>query len=390
MRSLQAGYIPLVDAAPLIAAAEMGFAEAEGLDLSLTRAPSWSALRDMLSFGQVAAAHMLAPVPVATALGIGGFATPLLAVSTLSVNGNVVGVSRAMAARLAAAGHGFDFADASAAGVALVAAAEGRLRIGVPFPFSMHAELLYFWLSAVGLPAPQSVDIRTVPPQMMDKAMAAGEIDAFCVGEPWGTIAVEAGTAELLLPTSAIWAFAPEKTLTVREDWAADHDDTLGRLIRAVWRAGRWLGRAESRTVAAELLARKSYLDMPPHLIDRALAGQIVTSPRGERRATPNFLQFHDGAATFPWRSQAAWIGVQMAARLGLDRTDAARSAAAVFRTDLHRRHLAETGADLPGASTKVEGTLCAARAVASTSGNLHLPPDRFFDGKIFDPTGIV
>ncbi|HEX9859366.1 MAG TPA: ABC transporter substrate-binding protein, partial [Paracoccaceae bacterium] len=143
---LNAGYIPLLDAAPLIVARDLGFAEEERLALRLTPAPSWSTLRDMLVFGQIEAAHMLAPVPVAMALGLGGVATRVDAVQVLSVGGTVIGVSRALAARMRGAGHGFDFADAGSAGRALIAATGGRLRIGVPFPFSMQAELMYFWL----------------------------------------------------------------------------------------------------------------------------------------------------------------------------------------------------------------------------------------------------
>lgn len=180
--TLSVGYIPLIDAALLIVAQEMGFAAEEGLALDLKPAPSWSSVRDMLAFGRVDAAHMLSPVPVATALGLGGSGVQFAALSVLSMNGNV---------------------------------------IGVPFPFSMHAELLYYWLSALGLPAPQSVDIRTVPPPLMGAAIEAGEIDAFCVGEPWGSQAVEHGGGELLLPGCAIWSAAPEKVLAVRSDWAS-------------------------------------------------------------------------------------------------------------------------------------------------------------------------
>lgn len=150
-RRLSVGYIPLVDAAPVIVAQEMGFAAEEGLALDLLPAPSWSALRDMLVFGRVEAAQLLAPVPVAAALGLGGAGAPLSAISVLSVNGQVIGVSTELAARMRDAGHGFGFDDAREAGNALIASAHGRLRIGVPFPFSIHAELLYYWLSALGL-----------------------------------------------------------------------------------------------------------------------------------------------------------------------------------------------------------------------------------------------
>ncbi|WGW05636.1 CmpA/NrtA family ABC transporter substrate-binding protein [Tropicibacter oceani] len=384
--TLSVGFMPLVDAAPLIVAQDMGFAAEEGIALELRRAPSWSSLRDMLSFGQVDAAHMLSPVPIAAALGLGGAGAPLSAVSVLSVNGNVIGVSRALEQRLRDAGHGFDFADAGAAGRALIAVAGDRLRIGVPFPFSMHAELVVYWLSALGYAVPTRVDIRTMPPPLMAEAIAAGEIDAFCVGEPWGSKAVENGVGALLLPVSAIWAFSPEKVLAVRSDWAETEASLTGRLIRAVWRAGRWLADPDSRVLAAELLSRPEHLDLAPDILDRALSGRLVISSRGEERAVPGFVEFHKGAAGFPWRSQAEWIGRHMATRLGRDPEAAARAARSVFRSDLYRAALAGTAADLPGASSKVEGALMADSPVSSPRGSLILGRDQFFDGRVFEP----
>lgn len=383
---LPVGYMPLVDAAPLIVAQEMGFAVEEGIALDLQKAPSWSSLRDMLAFGRVDAAHMLSPVPVAMAMGLGGVASQISALSVLSVNGNVIGVSNRLADKMRAAGATIDFKDAAATGRALMEAAGAGLRIGVPFPFSMHAELLYYWLSSLGYSAPQGIDIRTVPPPLMAEALGAGEIDAFCVGEPWGSIAVEKELGELILPCSAIWEFAPEKVLAVRNDWAKAEPDLTARLIRAVWHAGKWLGDPQSRTTAAELLARPEYVDVPAEVIDRALTGRLVVSPRGEERQVDRFVEFHAGAASFPWRSQAAWIGQQLAARMGVDRDQAMQTAREVFRSDLYRRALSNVTADIPGASEKVEGGIDNRQAVASQEGKLFLGPDQFFDGRIFDP----
>ncbi|WP_428927165.1 CmpA/NrtA family ABC transporter substrate-binding protein [Marinibacterium sp. SX1] len=383
---LKAGFIPLVDAAPLVVARELGFAEEEGLDLRLDRAPSWSTLRDWVAMGQIDAAHMLSPVPVAAALGLGGIAVRLNALSVLSVNGNVIGVSNALADKMRAAGHRFDFEDPRAAGPALMAAVDGRLRIGVPFPFSMHAELLYYWLGAIGLPAPQGLDVRTIPPPLMAQAMARGEIDAFCVGEPWGSIAVENNIGTLLLPGRAIWARAPEKVLAVRETWADEQPDLAHRLVRALWTAGRWLGEPANQATASEILSRAEYLDISAELLERSLSGRMVISPQGDLRRCDDMIAFHAGAAGFPWRSQAAWIAERLAARTGLDRVQA-RAAAQVFRADIYRRALAPLHVDLPGASEKLEGAITVPTEVASASGTLILAPDPFFDGHIFDPS---
>lgn len=382
--SLPVAYMPLVDAAPLIIAQEMGFAEAEGIALDLLPAPSWSSLRDMLAFGRVDAAHLLSPVPVAMALGLGGVATPLSAVSVMSVNGDMIGVGRAIEDRLRAAGHDFDFADARKAAAVLAQVSDGPLVFGVPFPFSMHMELLRYWFEGTDL-RDREIEIRTVPPPLMVQALANGEVDAFCVGEPWGSVAVDKGAGALLLPGTAIWSAAPEKVLAVRTDWAETEPHLLGRLVRAVNKAGRWLSQPESQTSTAEILSRPMWLDLPPEVIDRALRGRFTISTRAEQRQVDGFLRFHEGAATFPWRSQAKWIAARLARANNLDPA-AAQQAGLVFRSDLYRQHMSGTESDLPGASEKLEGAIREATAVSSQKGMISLLPDTFFDGRIFDP----
>jgi len=380
-------FVPLVDAAPLVIAQEMGFAETEGIALDLIAAPSWSSVRDMLAFGRVDAAHLLSPVPVAMAMGLGGVRQPVSAVSVLSVNGNVICVSRALEGRLRHAGYGFDFADPYRAAAALAQAGGDRIVFGVPFPFSMHLELLRYWIEGTAL-AGAPIEIRTVPPPLMAQAMAEGDLDAFCVGEPWGSVAVDAGAGALLLPGCAIWAFAPEKVLAVRTDWAETEPHLLGRLMRAVWKAGHWLSQPRSRTTAAEILSRSAWLDMPSERVDRALSGRLTLSAQAEQRQVDGFVRFHRGAATFPWRSPARWVARRLAHRHGLPAGPAEDAAAAAFRSDLYRLHLAGTDADLPGASAKIEGTIRVPMAVASRKGQMTLLPDAFFDGRIFDPDG--
>lgn len=385
--TLPVAYMPLVDAAPLIVAQEMGFAETEGIALDLIAAPSWSSVRDMLAFGRVDAAHMLSLVPVAMALGLGGVSTPVSAVMVTSVNGDVIGVNRALEARLRAQGYGFDFSDPRTAARALAQAADGPLVFGVPFPFSMHVELLHYWFDGTDL-AGAKVTIRTVPPPLMAEALAAGDINAFCVGEPWGSVAVDQGAGALLLPANAIWAFAPEKVLAVRTDWAETEPLLLRRLMRAVWRADQWLARSDTHTTAAEILSRKTYLDMPAELIDRALRGRFTISCRAEQREVARFIEFHHGAASFPWRSQAKWMASRLALRHGLDTSDSMARAAATYRSDLFRAHM-PVEVDLPGASEKIEGAILRETAVASQKGRLTLLADSFFDGCIFDPDAM-
>jgi NitT/TauT family transport system ATP-binding protein len=354
--SVTAGFLPLIDAAPLIVARELAFAEEEGLNLTLRRAPSWSALRDLLTFGQVDAASMLSPIPVAQALGLGGGAAALDALMVTSLGGEMIAFPDHIVRQLG----GADRTDP----VALRSALPMPLRIGVPFPFSIHAELLYRWLG-------EKITVQTVPPPLLPDAMAAGELDLFIVGEPWATGAADRGIASLLLPGTAIWRAPPDKVLAMRRDRAEADPDLTGRLMRAVWRACRWLRLRENRITAAEIMARSPYLDLPPDLIERAMDSGV---------------EFFEGCATFPWRSQAEWIGARLARRHGLDVMQARHAAQAVFRSDLYRLHLRPAGADLPAASSRLEGAVSEPGLHPAAAGRVLLLPDRFFDGAVFDP----
>ena len=376
--ALDLGFVPLLDAAPLLIAERMGFAAEERLHLRLHPARSWSQLRDMLSSGHIAAAQMLSAVPIAGRLGLGGaavdFETPLV----LSLGGQVIGVSAGLAQALRDQGHAPDFTDAAAARAALLRARPSGIRFGVPFPFSMHAELLHLWLGGPGLTT------VTVPPARMAEALISGEIEAFCVGEPWGSVAVEQARAELILPGTAIWSAAPEKVLALRRGWAEANPDLAGRLLRAIWRACRWLVQPGSRAAASELLGSGDALNLDPEMIERALSGHLLLSQKGTTVDSPGFVNFHDGAANFPWRSQAAWLGWHMGRRHGLDAAQAAEAAATCWRPDLFRLHLGQE-AVLPAASAKVEGANAAPVTAGANRGVVVLGRNAFFDGRIFD-----
>lgn len=385
MTRLRLGYVPLIDAGALMIAHELGFAAEEGLQLELVRLSAWAQTRDMLGAGLIDAAHMLVPLPVGQAIGLGPSLPALDLVMFLTHGGQAVAIDRVIEARLRDLGHDFDFTDARAAGLALREAVPGRIRMGVPFHLSTQTELTSHWLTACGF-APDQIEVITVPPPMMADAMEAGEVDAFCVGEPWASFAVERGVAALLLPGVAIWAAPPEKGLVLQRDFIEAHPDRTGALMRALWRAGRWLDDPAHRSTAAEILSRGDYLNLPPELAERGLNGRLTISASGEIREYDRFIAFNAGAASFPWKSIAALLASRIAARHGLDAEQAMARAMPHFRTDLYRQHLRPAGAPLPGASLRIEGALSEDRMVAAERGDMILRADRFFDGFTFEP----
>jgi NitT/TauT family transport system ATP-binding protein len=370
---LNCGYVPLVDCAPLVIAKELGFADEEALTLTLVRQPSLSALRDMLALGHLDAAQMLSPMPVAMSIGLGGLPAQVDTLMVLSVNGTVFGASNALATEIGAV----PFGDANALLQALCTRAGKPLRIGVPFHYSMHRLLLSYWTSAA--PDLRIEEVTVQPPRMAD-AVADGFVDAFWVGEPWGSLAVQQSVAQLMMTGRDVWQFAPEKVLAARHDWVEANEDTARRLMRAVFQASAWLDAPKNKPLAVEILGRSEHLSVSPDLIDPALTGHIVAKQNATPIAIDRFLQFHKHAATFPWRSQAAWIAHQ----LGADAAGIIK-AKACFRSDLYRQNLSGIRADMPGASEKEEGALRFETAVASTRGHMILAPDAFFDGRTFD-----
>lgn len=370
---LNCGYVPLVDCAPLVIAAELGFAADEGLTLNLVKQPSWSALRDMLALGHLDVAQMLSPLPIAMTLGLSGMQTAIDCLMVLSVNGTVFGVSNEIASALGEV----PFGEAAALRDRLAGLDQAPLRIGVPFPFSMHRLLLSYW---AGSNPNVKFEAVTIPPPRMADAVSEGQVDAFWVGEPWGSAIVHRGLGRILMTGRDVWGFAPEKVLATRHDWVEAHADETRRLMRAIFHAARWLDADKNKPLAVEILGRSEHLNLTADIIDPAVTGFITPAQSEPPIAVDRFLVFHAHAASFPWRSQAALIADQ----LGADSAGVAR-AKQCFRADLFRANLGPIGVDLPGASEKIEGSMRYETAVASTRGHMILAQDAFFDGKTHD-----
>ena len=392
MTPLSIAFLPLTDCATLVAAKEKGFASARGLNLTLVRDVSWATVRDRLIYGQVHCAHLLAPLAVAVSLGLGQHPAALAAPFKLSVNGNAITFSKALAARLGS-DRTANVLDPAGTATQLALALQDlprKLVLAVVHRFSSHALALRYWLAFAGLDPDRDVKLRVLPPSLMTDALASGEIDGFTAGEPWNSNAVEAGAGEIVALGSRIWESGPEKVLAMREDWAEANPDVVDRLLMVMDESAQWCDKPENHGTLAGLLARNEYVGRPAALIAPALTGRLRLSDAGEAFEERNFLLLHRHAANFPWRSQALWIYSQLVRWGNLQPSEAAELAAArVFRSDLYRRAMAGGTTPMPSASLKVEGSIPADLPVASGRGRLTLSPDRFFDGRIFDPDRI-
>lgn len=393
MTPIAIAFLPLTDSAPLIVAREKGFAEAAGIDLTLHKTTSWATVRDRLVYGQVEAAHMLAPLAIAVTLGLSQHPAALSAPFKLNVNGNALSMSTEFAAALDPdparritdpEGTAHDFA-------AAIGLHRRKPIIGIVHRYSSHALMLRYWLRYAGVDPDRDLSLRVLPPSLMAEALRTGEIDGFTAGEPWSSVAVAEGLAEIVAVGSRIWRRGVEKVLAFRTDWMESHPDTVDRLLVAVAQAAAWCDTPANRPELATLLERPAYVGRPASTILPALDGRMLLRPGTEPETIDDFMLFSREATNFPWRSQALWIYSQLVRwRMVAASETSERLAAEVFRSDIYRRALAGAAWPIPGASMKVEGSLSDPLPVGSSSGTLTLGPDRFFDGRIFDPSRIA
>ncbi len=343
VRPLKIGFIPLVDAAALFVAADKGFFAEEGLDVALVREISWANVRDKLAVGLYDAAHLLAPIAIAAKLGLDPLKVPLAAPLSLAMNGNAITVSRALHAELlAAAEGGISQPAVSARALAEVVRKRQRdgldqLTFGVTFPFSMHNYLLRYWIAEAGLDPDGDVRLVVLPPSHMVENLAQDQVDGFCVGAPWSSVAVDKGLGVILHMSCDIFPRAPEKVLALCENTLAQHPDIVAPLTRALIRAAAYVDDLENRAEVTAMLARPERVGVADEIITGALGGELQTGATEKWRVDKRHLIIGADGACRPDPRQAAWIYAQMVrwgqAGYSTRLLDAARS---VFKPDYY------------------------------------------------------
>jgi NitT/TauT family transport system ATP-binding protein/nitrate/nitrite transport system substrate-binding protein len=291
-RQVRLGLLRLVDSAPVVVAEAEGLFAAEGLGVTLSIEPSWANIADKLSYGALDAAVILPPLAIAIAAGLRGVRRRLVLPMSLSAGGNAVTVASGLAGRVGLEGSALDRARRLQAALAHIPPP----RLAVVHGYSTHNLLLRYWLAAGGIDPDRDVEIVTLPPEATADALAAGAIDGFCAGAPWGAVAEAGGAGTRLIGTTEIWSGHPEKALAVDAGLAEDDPATLPALMRALLRAGALCDDPAGDARLAALLAAPDGLALPEAPVRAALAG-------------PDRPIF---AAGFPFRSHAAWFAGQM------------------------------------------------------------------------------
>jgi NitT/TauT family transport system ATP-binding protein/nitrate/nitrite transport system substrate-binding protein len=316
--TVRIGLLRLVDSAPVVVAEQRGLFSEMGLDVSLSIEPSWSNAADKLAFGLLDAAVMLSPLALAAAIGLRGAPARIVVPMGLSQGGNTIVLGQQAGS--------FTPQTSGAQLVAWLRAQAAPPRFAVVHRFSTHNLLLRYWLALAGADPERDIDTVVVPPEQVVDALAENRIAGFCAGAPWGEVAQQRGAGRVVLGTSSIWPFHPEKCLAVRETWAEANPDALRRLLRALLRAQILCDLPEEAAYIAAILADADGLHLPEAATRAALPGGLGAEQ----------VHFHASAAWFPARAHAVWFLQQMRRWGWIEPLlDLAAVAAKVYRPDL-------------------------------------------------------
>jgi nitrate/nitrite transport system substrate-binding protein len=340
IKEVKIGFIPLTDCAPIVVAAQMGFDKKYGIKITPSKEASWAGVRDKLANGELHAAHVLYGLIYGVQLGIGGQQKDMNVLMALNNNGQGISLSSQLK----------DKGVTSGATLKRLIDNENRdFTFAQTFPTGTHAMWLYYWLATYGINPMKDVKTIVVPPPQMVANMRIGNMDGFCVGEPWNARAIYDKVGFSVATSQDIWTDHPEKVLGVTADFIAKNPNTALAMTKAVLEACRYIDATANRPAVAKLIAGKAYVNAPEEVIEGRFLGHYDNGI-GKKWEDPNYMKFfNDGKVNFPYLSDGMWFLTQHK-RWGLLKSDPDYLAVAkkVNRIDIYTEAAKSLGISVP------------------------------------------
>jgi nitrate/nitrite transport system substrate-binding protein len=249
--------------------------------------------------------------------------------------------------------------------------AEGKeVKVAMTFPGGTHDLWIRYWLAAGGIDPDKDISTIVVPPPQMVANMKVGNMDAFCVGEPWNEQLVNQDIGFTACATGEIWSKHPEKALGLRAEWVDKYPKATQALLMAVMEAQQWCEKMENKEELATIVGKRQWFNVPvPDIIGR-LKGDINYGHGRVEKGTKQYMKFWSEHASYPFKSHDQW-----------------------FVTEDIRWGKFEPATDVKGLVDKVNREDIwreAAKALSVPASDIPASPSRgketFFDGKVFDP----
>ncbi|KAF3999644.1 CmpA/NrtA family ABC transporter substrate-binding protein [Glaciimonas immobilis] len=335
------GFIPLTDCASVVMASVLGLDKKYGIKIVLSKEASWAGVRDKLANGDLDGAHVLSGLIYGVQMGIGGQKKDMAILMGLNNNGQAITLSKKLADKGAVDGPSL---------AKLMAKEKREYTFAQTFPTGTHAMWLYYWMAANGINPMKDAKVITVPPPQMVANMRVGNMDGFCVGEPWGHRAIVDGVGITAITTQEIWKDHPEKVLGTTAEFVKNNPNTCRALVAAVLDAGKWIDESlANKNKMAETIADKSYVNTSKDVIDQRIMGRYQNG-LGKTWDDPNYMKFYNGGlVNFPYLSDGMWFMTQHR-RWGLLKSDPDYLAVArsVSQIDLYKDAAAMTKTPVP------------------------------------------
>jgi nitrate/nitrite transport system substrate-binding protein len=297
------GFIPLTDCASVVMAAELGFDKKYGVKIVPSKEASWAGVRDKLVNGELDFAHVLYGLIYGVHLGTAGPKKDMAVLMSINNNGQAISLSKTLADKGAVDGPSL---------AKLMAREKREYTFAGTFPTGTHAMWMHYWLAAAGINPITAAKLITVPPPQMVANMRVGNMDGFCVGEPWNHRAIMDGIGVTANTTQDIWKDHPEKVLGTTADFTKKYPNTTRAVTMAVLEASRWIDASLSNKLKmAEVVAQKSYINTSVEAINQRILGRYQNG-MGKTWDDPNHMKFfNDGAVNFPYLSDGMWFLTQ-------------------------------------------------------------------------------
>ena len=335
------GFIPLTDCASVVMASVLGIDKKYGVKIVPSKEASWAGVRDKLVNGDLDFAHVLYGLVYGVHLCIGGPKKDMAVLMTLNNNGQAITLSKKLADKGAVDGASL---------AKLMATDKREYTFAQTFPTGTHAMWLYYWLAANGINPMKDAKSIVVPPPQMVANMRVGNMDGFCVGEPWGHRAIMDGIGITAVTTQDIWKDHPEKVLGTSADFVKKYPNTARAVTAAILEASKWIdGGLSNKNKMAETIAEKSYVNTSVDAINQRILGRYQNG-LGKTWDDPNYMKFYnDGAVNFPYLSDGMWFLTQHK-RWGLlkEHPDYLKVATEINRIDIYKQAAAATKTPVP------------------------------------------
>lgn len=340
--AIHVGFVPLIDAAPLIVAAELGYFADEALDVQLERQIGWGNVRDKLTYGQIHASHALIGMVPASVAGVESYHEPLVSLMSLGAGGCAITVNLRLG----------EMADGPKS-PALWRRFLGRpLNLAHVFSCSTHHYLLLEYLTKAGLTIGRDAHLCVMPPPQLAGHLRAATLDGFCVGEPWNTLAVHERRGTIVVATTELAPDHPEKVLAVTRQWYESHRPAAEGLVRAALRGCAFCENPANRSRLTEILAAPQYLALEETVVAKSLS---IDEWFHSNRRRPRFRTFARNV-TVPRTESVEWIVRKMIQWGHLpDDVDVQRLASASIVTDVYEEAIASLGSEKPKLTNTAE-----------------------------------